>query len=326
MAENINIKPENKEYIEKLVAAMESGELEMTPLPCLCGEDNDRDISQSERFDIPVRVKLCMSCGLVRIDPYFTEEALEVFYKDHYRKIDLMYDIDEWCAHEVTDAGATLFNICKLVEGLPEKLKIIDVGCGLGAGVQWLQQQGHEVVGLDFNIEDAQKLFPDCTFTEDWEEYEGWADVVTSTQSFEHFRDPIDTARRLRNLIHDDGVVQLSVPGLDSIFETYQGRILQYLIISHPWYYTLGTLQNVMRQGGLGLIAGTEYSFSVYEKCDPGESVAPNSAEHAIQTIAAALTAERNRLHIHRVKTALNSERLKQSIKDRANEELLGKE
>jgi len=318
-----NVTEQNRPYIEKLIAAMESGGLEMTPLPCICGEENDVQVADKDRFEIPITVKLCQECGLIRTDPYFTEEALGIFYKDYYRKIDIMYNEEEWTEHERCDVETTVGNVKNVVD-VPKGATIIEVGCGLGAGVKRLAEMGYNAIGIDVNVEDARRLYPDCTFREEWGEDQ--VDGVILTQVFEHFRDPVDAARRLRRLIKDDGWVQIAVPGLQSVFTTYRGSFQQYLIVSHPWYYVLGSLVVTLMRGGLSYVMGNEYGWSLWEKCEPRKTEWPGAATRAQQLIN---LAERYAYCVdtcYRTYVDRNAKILANTFKDKIHEGVLGEE
>jgi len=317
-----NVTDQNRPYVEKLIAAMESGELEMTPLPCICGEENDVQVADQDRFGIPITVKLCQKCGLIRTDPYFTEEALGIFYKDYYRKIDIMYNEDEWTEHERCDTETTVGNVKELVD-VPEGATIIDIGCGLGAGVKQLSEMGYNAIGIDVNVEDARRLYPDCTFREEWGEDQ--ADGVILTQVFEHFRDPVGAAQNLRRLIKDDGWVQISIPGLQSVFATYEGDFQRYLIVSHPWYYVLGSLVATLPRGGLNCVMGDEYGWTLWEKCEPREAEWQNTAVYAQQLINTAKQCGHYAATCHRVYLDRNAKILANTFKDKLHEGVLGK-
>ncbi|ELV04616.1 hypothetical protein [Brachyspira hampsonii] len=55
---------------------------------CVCGEDNDELIATKDKFGLDCNFVICKNCGLIRMNPYYTE----VFFKNILFRI-LFYNI-----------------------------------------------------------------------------------------------------------------------------------------------------------------------------------------------------------------------------------------
>ena len=57
----------------------------LIPTKCLCGNDNDILLSQSDRHGVEFPTVVCKECGLIRAKDYFTNENVKDFYQNYYR-------------------------------------------------------------------------------------------------------------------------------------------------------------------------------------------------------------------------------------------------
>jgi len=252
-----NVNDENRQYVEKLIKEMKDGTLPMEPLPCPGGcISTDLAFDMGDRWGVPLTLKICERCGQMRTDPYFTEEALNRIYKEYYRKIDLMYNEEEWIEHEIADAETAILNVRALMN--VDVKRVFEIGCGLGAGTNKIREMGYEAIGFDTNIEDAKRLLPECRFEENWEDFDKKADLIILSQVFEHFRDPIEKAKKLRKLLNPGGILYITVPGLCAITEVYKNNFQSYLVFTHPYHYMMLNLVNVMNAAGLAYVAANE--------------------------------------------------------------------
>lgn len=114
--------------------------------------------------------------------------------------------------------------VTELGPSLPGR-NVIDIGCGAGRLALFCATHGARVTGIDFaqNAVELATLIaegvtprpPHLTFRVDrFETVEGRWDVVLLTEVFEHIeRAPLETLRRLRELVTPDGVIVVSCPG-----------------------------------------------------------------------------------------------------------------
>jgi len=206
----------------------------------------------------------------------------------------------------------------------PQGSTILEIGCGLGGGVKWLTEQGYNAIGIDVNVEDARRIYPDLTFTDDWEEYVGQADYVVLVHVFEHFRDPIGTAKKISRLLKDDGLLILQVPGLASIFSTYHSVFQQYLVCSHPFHYILGTLAPILNRAGFVCLAGSEYGLALFKYGEERLGEWPGAVQQAGTFIELARVTRgiRESEYMMMLHKTLNDQ--KQQIQERMDEKDLG--
>lgn len=240
----------------------------MEPLPCLCGGGEDIDILDLDRFGYQMNYKLCKRCGLMRADPYFTEEALNQFYSGPYRDLDdQLGGFDNCWKHEYGQAE-TLWNIWMPFTGQEVGNKICEIGCGAGGMLGYLKEKGSEVLGVDSGPITEYGRKKGVPIQEEWPLNDKF-DTILLMQAFEHFRDPREAAWKIRSMLKDDGTVLVNVPGIFLIPFPYHFDIQRYFILTHPWFYTRDTLAATMFQAGLQINVGTENATAIFTKCEP---------------------------------------------------------
>lgn len=238
------------------------------PMPCMCGAHEDADILDVDRYGYPITYKLCHNCGLMRADPYFTEESLNKFYAGPYRDLDDNLGTFEDCWEHEYDQGKTLFE--KWVPFTGQKIgpRVCEIGCGAGGLLSFLEEQGCEAVGIDSGPIAEYAKEKGLTVREDWPEEEEF-DSILLMQVFEHFRDPRAEATKMRKMLKDDGTLLINVPGVFLIPYPYHLDLQRYLILTHPWCYTKDTLAATMLDAGFEMNIGTENVTAIFTKCEP---------------------------------------------------------
>ena len=128
---------------------IKTGTYRLTSNPCICGFQEDALVSEVDRYNLDVRIKLCKKCGLMRQDPILDPESLTSFYTHHYRSL---YDGEEFknldeefefrYHHQVPQTFDYISPFVK--EG-----KVLDYGCGGGWLVQYFSDRGFDATGFD---------------------------------------------------------------------------------------------------------------------------------------------------------------------------------
>ncbi len=281
------LKFENKNIPPRLLKRSEAfqSDLERIPNPyeanpCLCGNTNDYVVAEYDRYGIPLRTVLCMECGLMRSDPYYTKSVLELFYSKYYRDI---YSeegpVDVWKRQSQLAGSAEDLDV--LEDMVKPGGKIFEVGCGPGGILKWFADRDFEVYGCDFDrsyLEYGRQfgLSLEEGGVESLEKY-GKADLIIINHVLEHVRNPVgfleDVAERL---LGPGGVLYIGVPGIYSLPSLMKLGIrhplgisvrldpLQYFQNAHVYHYTLDTLRYVAAKANLKCIWGTEVINSVF--------------------------------------------------------------
>ena len=113
--------------------------------------------------------------------------------------------------------------VSQLLEGLDlssGNRRIFEVGCGNGSTAKWLSGKNFDVIGIDPSqdgIKQANTIYPEIRLetgdtNSNLSSQYGQFPVVLSLEVVEHVYFPRDYARRVYELVEDDGVAILSTP------------------------------------------------------------------------------------------------------------------
>ena len=149
-----------------------------------------------------------------------------------------------------SSASQKIFNDLK--NYLPQKAKILDVGCGEGDHLIFLKQNGFDdLVGLDPIPEYCQKLknfYEISCYNKSLAEFADGKkkfDCVVLSHVIEHFVEPNKALEAISSLIADGGILYLRTPDLYK----FKNPFSQFCI-PHTFYFSKITLENLLRKHG----------------------------------------------------------------------------
>lgn len=149
---------------------------------------------------------------------------------------------------------AASFSALQRVQGLSLTTRLLDVGCGSGQLLHRLANAGfRSLTGIDPFIKETQ-VFDDRLkiLKEDLEIHIGQYDLILLNHAFEHMRDPIGAARRVKDLLAPEGVVVLRIPTVDSAaWKMYGADWFQIDAPRHLYLHSQKSIHLVAAQSGM---------------------------------------------------------------------------
>ncbi|KJS01682.1 MAG: hypothetical protein VR65_08000 [Desulfobulbaceae bacterium BRH_c16a] len=223
---------------------------------CLCGcQIDDQLLATIDRWGLSVSVVLCNNCGLVRLNPRWDKATYIKVYQNHFWPLQTGSFVVDRKRFDLSVERATFFaDTLQKTFDLKGK-KVVEIGCSYGAGLTRLKNSGAELVGYDYD-ERIIKIGREYSGLElragglegalnDSEKY----DLVILKHVFEHFLDPLTEARKLRNLLKENGRVFIEVPGVFNESLWLQDPIMVFNAF-HTYYYSFSTLAKTMKMSG----------------------------------------------------------------------------
>jgi 2-polyprenyl-3-methyl-5-hydroxy-6-metoxy-1,4-benzoquinol methylase len=150
---------------------------------------------------------------------------------------------------------------------LPEKGRLLDVGCGDGAFLAFAQKRGWEVTGTDIRIS-SQARKVSCKLIEGQLGIVGLEagsfDAIRFNHVLEHTQNPLVELIHSRKLVAPGGIIYIGVPNLAGIsprIKSIQSRLhlkarrwRHYAAIHHLWYFTPASLRTLVEKAGLRIL------------------------------------------------------------------------
>jgi SAM-dependent methyltransferase len=223
------------------------------PQQCVCGSGDGEIVALQERHGLPLNTKLC-GCGILRSDPYYSDDDLKEFYEGEYRERYSNNPVKTF--KEGFDYGKA---IIQLAESLEIKYdSVLDMGCGAGGACAAIPN----AIGYGFD-EKLVNYGKNKGAKVQVGKIDGVYDLVILNHVLEHQKDPVAFLKGMKNQVGK--YLWVSLPGIASIGEAYP-NINEYLQDAHVYHFTLKTLMYTLSLAGFRLVAGSEGVMSFFEK------------------------------------------------------------
>jgi SAM-dependent methyltransferase len=140
---------------------------------------------------------------------------------------------------------------------LPDGVRWLDFGCGLGGLLRHARASGYDVVGFDegFAADTLRDEGLPVLTSDELDARAGTFDLVTAIEVVEHLVDPMPTFRRIAELLAPGGALFLTTGNA----APYRGRLASCQYVRpdiHVSFYEPATLERCMRDVGLRPSAG----------------------------------------------------------------------
>jgi SAM-dependent methyltransferase len=139
--------------------------------------------------------------------------------------------------------------------------RLLDVGCGPGANLKSLQEQGWDVYGIELSetaVARARALVGDRIHcgTLDTSPFEDESfDVVLMSHSLEHLYDPVQELQRVRRLLKPQGCLIIAVPNAGSLeAKLFGGSWIHWDPPRHLYHFSKKTLTGLVEQAGFQVL------------------------------------------------------------------------
>ncbi len=217
--------------------------------PCsICGKDSFKTLYDYGVFSRRITASVCKNCGLVCLNPRWSEERNEKVYQSEYYgnwlpKIKKGFDNKESRLH-----AGKVFN--DLQSYITRDMKIIEVGCGEGYNLVVLKENGfNNLIGLEPSLDCYHKLSEygiDCiNSTLSNLDVDSWKfDCCILSGVLQQFTESQKALNTIHRVLKPDGVIFVSVPHYYG-FKTYE-QFIQY----HSSYFSRVTLEMLLNNSG----------------------------------------------------------------------------
>ena len=272
---NINLAKTNlqqQKYIDEFNSLIKENSYNNLSACNVCDGKNFVEISKIDKWNLKISTKLCIDCGYLFTNPLLNDEIINTFYKNYFRQIYKKISIPTKEFYESEKhRGVEIINYLNKNNLYDKNNNALDVGCGSGAISYIFSKFFKTCVGLDenkkyfSNVEESENLKILNTSIHDKIFDNKKFDFINYCHVFEHLNNPISELKRLKDLISDNGIIYIEVPGIKYLDKWSDGDFLNSLHFGHTQHFTLKTLTNLMQKNNFKMICGDEIIRSIWK-------------------------------------------------------------
>lgn len=195
----------------------------------------------------------CLNCGMVYINPVFTDTALADYYKTNHAVQSEMVEDDDSFYEKLYNTGLDT------IEKMSIKGDILDIGCSSGKFLDMAKTRDWNTYGVELNtleFEMAQKKHH-RVFNEPLEniEFELKFSVITLWDVFEHMKDGRFYLGLMKSLLKKNGVVFMQIPSSDSLAaKMLQDKCNMFDGLEHVNLYGVKTMEKMAEGCGFSIL------------------------------------------------------------------------
>ena len=90
-------------------------------------------------------------------------------------------------------------------------------------------------------------------------------DIIIYSHVLEHILDLKSELTSIKNIISENTIVYIEVPGVKEIHRNFESNILKYFQNAHTYHFSLETLTNLFSIMGFELICGNQFVQSAFK-------------------------------------------------------------
>jgi SAM-dependent methyltransferase len=217
----------------------------------------------------------CLNCGHLQVHNYFSDQDLGAFYSSNlYRDTFAHPDGKPGAFHKQLTRGERIYKSFK--RSFQGRLEVLEIGCGLGAIGKVFIENKHSYLGVDLNDEYLSygrreisgvdlKLINNFS---DLRALNKKFDLIIFSHVVEHLKNPKEVLEIVESdLLKDDGLVYVEVPSLlRSLID--RNSVESFIELPHVSYFTLHSLNNLMRSAGFCSEQSDHNLCCLYKKSD----------------------------------------------------------
>ena len=201
----------------------------------------------------PCFVSICKKCGLVRLNPHWTKQKYNTFYREEYDSSNRPLIFNE----KIKKSSLIQMRMClKKANSKLIPQNILDIGSGTGENIismknlLWPSAKYFAIEPSNFC---KKKLIGNnisvlsSDVESNWvKEHKNKFDLIILKYVLEHLLHPISVLKKIRKTLTEKGVIYIAVPNLNCP----DLPLRNFFEVPHAFYFTKNTLKNIILQGG----------------------------------------------------------------------------
>ena len=154
-----------------------------------------------------------------------------------------------------------LSKIEKFLKKTPKKdhLKVLEVGCGLGALLSAAKKRGWQEYGIEpfvksYKLAKKKKLNVVNKLLKDTKYPPNYFDLIIALEVIEHFDNPLEEFKQMKRVLNEEGVIVVQTVNVDSIKFKIKKSKSRYIYYDHLCYYSPKTMKNILDKLGMKIV------------------------------------------------------------------------
>jgi SAM-dependent methyltransferase len=202
-------------------------------------------------------ISRCAACGHVFLPNPLNPPASDRLYTDYYPRAS--YDIRNFKPKTFARGFVSWLNgeASAASYWVPPEVRVLDVGCGFGETLAYHQSRGCDAYGVEMD-QNVRKIADHFHFkvqfgTFDSARYSaGFFDYVTLHQVIEHVENPIDTLKRIAEVLRPGGYAVLTTPNANGWgARTFGRRWINWHVPYHRHFFSPDSMKFAAGAAGL---------------------------------------------------------------------------
>jgi 2-polyprenyl-3-methyl-5-hydroxy-6-metoxy-1,4-benzoquinol methylase len=197
----------------------------------------------------------CLNCGMIYLNPVFTEEYLKDYYKHNH-------DMQSTIVENDTPFYRALY--LKGLNSIKKHIKIkqrniLDIGCSSGFFLDCAKKEGWDTIGIELNINEADlaKKKGHQIYTEPFEQikFAESFSAITLWDVFEHIKNGREFLNIVLKQLLPGGIIFLQIPNSGSLAaRIMQQRCNMFDGLEHANLYNEETIGLLCKSIGLSIV------------------------------------------------------------------------
>lgn len=202
------------------------------------------------------RIVRCKNCRLIYANPRDPDSLLPEVYKK----------VKDICYSFIVKSRKKAFaESLARIEKIRTGSRLLDIGCYTGVFMEVAGGRGWSACGIEpsewaSGIGRNKGLDIKNCPADDIEKAEGKFDLITMWDTIEHLGDPYGTLRLCLNKLNPAGAIAITTMRCEGLFYALCGRRWPWFMRMHLYYFTLGTLTEMLEKTGFKIILSRPYA------------------------------------------------------------------
>lgn len=215
-------------------------------------------------------LQICQNCGFVFTSPRPVSEELGLYYQseDYISHSNTKKGLVNWLYHQVRKI-ALRNKLTLLAKYFPQKGRLLDNGCGVGAFLEVCLQNAWQAEGIEPDEKTrilAEKQTQTTIFAKLEELPEGnQYEAITMWHVLEHIADLQGTIEKMKSLLSEKGLLFVALPNRKSQDALYfKENWAAYDVPRHLWHFRKEDVENLFHKHQLAVKAIYPMPFDAY--------------------------------------------------------------